>query len=257
MKKTLIAILALGSSIVFAQENNTWRWGLQWGAHGNESSFSDGDADANARFHHNAHSSGILNAVVRYDFNNHWMIEGGMGINSIGFNDAIAENYSFIHPGKRFTEVNTKVGLAELPVMISYKFNPNCKNWKWFLSAGGAGVIVSDVQKYNEAIKGNDGPSNVVYLSNTTTSNKGTYLNLRFAVGREKVYQSGRIFNWAFVWNAGFNSLATSKVNYTIDNQAYTHSFTNNGNFFGFRLAYYFKPLNNVSTKVNSSAITK
>lgn len=257
MKKTVVVLVTLLTGMLNAQENNTWRLGIQWGAHGNESSFAGGDADANARFHHNKHSSGMLDVLGRYDFNKHWMIEGGMGINSIGFNDAIAENYSFVHPGKRFTAVETKVGLAEVPVMVSYKFNPNCKNWKWFLSAGGAAVVVADVNKYNEAIKGNDGPSNIVYLSNTTTSNKGTYLNLRFAAGREKMYQSGRIFSWAFIWNAGFTPLAKSTVNYTIDNQAYTHNFTNKGNFFGFRLAYYFKPLNVASPKVNAAVNAK
>ncbi len=256
MKRSFVFILALAAGMSFAQETNTWRWGLQLGLNGNESKFTSGSANANARFHHNSHGTGMLNVVGRYDLNNHWMIEGGMGLNSLGFSDAIAENYSFINPGKRFTNVETTVGLAELPLMVSYKFNPNCKNWKWFISAGGAAVFVADVNKYSEAVKGNDGPSNVVYLSSTTTGNKGGYLNLRFAAGREKVYQSGRIFSWAFVWNAGLSEMASNTVNYTIDNQAYSHTFSNHGHFFGFRMAYYFKPLNSIA-KVNTNTISK
>jgi hypothetical protein len=255
MKKvSFLAILAMFGGLAFAQEANIWRLGLQFGMHGNESKFAGGGANANARFNHESYGSGALNLIGRYDLNNHWMVETGMGINSIGFKNTLSENYSFLAPDNRFTPIESKVSTFEIPLMVSYKFNPNCKNWKWFLSAGVAGVFVGSATKGEEKFQSNDGPTTVVYLGSTTTTSKSSYLHARFAVGREKVYQSGRIFSWAFVWNAGFAPMAKNTVSYTIDSQTYQHDFTNNGNFFGFRLAYYLKPMNTPSAKVNTSA---
>lgn len=257
--KNIAIVLAFTfiGSFSFAQENNTWRWGVQLGIHGVDSKYAGGDVDANARFHHNDFGTGALSFIGRYDFDNHWKIESGLGFSSIGFEDALAENYSLLSPESHFTQVRSSIGTVEVPLMISYKFNPNCKNWKWFVSGGVASVLVGDVTKGNEVSKSTDGPTNVVYLSNTVSGNKGTHLNLRFAVGREKVYQSGRIFSWSLVWNAGFDQLAKSTVKYTIDAKEYQHEFATNGNYFGFRLAYFFKPLNNIQskTKPNSASV--
>lgn len=255
MKKLtfILALSFLGNSS-FSQENDSWRWGVQLGMQGSKSDYIGGGADANARFNHNEFGSGALNFIVRYDLNNHWKLESGLGFSSVGFEDVIAENYSFLTPSNRYTKVNSSVGMLEVPLMVSYKFNPNCKNWKWFISGGLASVYVGGANKSSEATKTNDGPTNVVYLSNTANANEGTYLHLRFAAGREKVFQSGRIFSWSFIWNAGFNQLATSTVKYTIDAQSYQHEFGTNGNFFGFRLAYLFKPINNTPAKIKPSA---
>lgn len=255
MKKLvfLVVMAVLGGSAI-AQESNTWRLGLQFGGHGGDSKFVGGSANANARFNNDGSGSAALNFIGRYDFDNHWMLETGMGFNSVGFKSTLSENYSFLNLSNRYTTIESHVGVFEIPLMASYKFNPNCKNWKWFVSGGFAGVFVGDVTKTEAKYQSNDGPSSVVYLGSNTVSNKGTYMHLRFAVGREKVFQSGRIFSWALVWNAGFTPLATSTVTYTIDSQTYQHTFSNNGNFFGFRLAYYLKPMNMPNAKAYSSS---
>lgn len=250
-RTTLLAIFVMVGGIALAQEVNRWCLGVQLGMSGNESRFVGGSANANARFNHETYGSGALNFIGRYDFDNHWKIETGVGFSSVGFKSSLSENYSFLALQNRFTFIESNIGTFEIPLMVSYKFNPNCKNWKWFLSGGFASVFVGSAVKGEEKYQASDGPTTVVYLGSTTTSSKSSYLHLRFAAGREKVYQSGRIFSWAFVWNAGFAALAKNTVTYTIDSQTYQHEFSNNGNYFGFRLAYYFKPLNNSCKKVS------
>jgi len=258
MKKvSFLAILAMFGQLALAQEVNTWRIGLQLGMHGNESKFVGGSANANARFNHDSYGSGAINLIGRYDLNNHWKIETGFGFSSIGFKSSLSENYSFLTPSSRFTTIESHIGTFEIPLMVSYKFDPNCKNWKWFVSGGFASVFVGSATKGEDKFQANDGPTTVVYLGSTTKSSQSSYLHLRFAAGREKVYQSGRIFSWAFIWNAGFASMAMNTVTYTIDSQTYQHEFSNNGNYFGFRLAYHLKPMNNPSAKAISTASAK
>jgi hypothetical protein len=66
---------------------------------------------------------------------------------------------------------------------------------------------------------------------------------VRFVVAREHVFKKGSILHAAWIFNVGFNDKAKAYVNYTLDNTAYNHEFTNRGNFVGFRLAYWFKPI--------------
>lgn len=247
MKKSIIALALVTAGLQFkAQETDTWRWGIQLGAQGNKSEYAGGSSNAHARFNQNEFGSGAIDFIGRYDFNNHWKIETGLGFSAIGFEYALAENYSLINPMNRFSSIRSSAGTFQIPMMVSYKFTPNCKNWKWFISGGFASVFQGASTNFSEFTKTNDGPSNIIYLNQTTEVKGGANVHLRFSAGREKVFQSGRIFSWAFIWNAGFTEMAKSTVKYTIDNQLYEHQFSNNGNYFGFRLAYFFKPLNKV-----------
>jgi hypothetical protein len=141
-----------------------------------------------------------------------------------------------------------------MPTLLYYKFNPNCKNVRWLVGGGLAQQLVG-AQSINRAVsQANDGNTNTNYISSTSSTNGGLLFFFRWTVAREKVFRNGSILNASVVFNVGFNRIATSTVNYTIDNQNYTHTFSNNGNFVGFRLAYFLKPFENPWAKKNQGA---
>jgi hypothetical protein len=255
MKKSLLAALTLAIVSVSAQnESHTWRLGIQGGPQGNHSVFTGGMSDANARFHHNAFGSGALTLMARYDFDRHWMITGGIGLSSYGFEYAIAENYSLLKKDPKYTTIRSEFGAIDMPTLLYYKFNPNCKNVRWLVGGGLAQQLVG-AQSINRAVsQANDGNTNTNYISSTSSTNGGLLFFFRWTVAREKVFRNGSILNASVVFNVGFNRIATSTVNYTIDNQNYTHTFSNNGNFVGFRLAYFLKPFENPWAKKNQGA---
>jgi hypothetical protein len=253
MKKTVVLLtLAINSLLVTAQETNTWRLGIQSGWHVNKSKYVGGMADANARFHKTTFGAIAFDIIGRYDFNSRWMIQSGLNFNRAGFEFMLAENYSFTQRGNRFTKVRSDLVLLEIPIMISYKFKPNCSNWKWFVSGGAAHVVTSDQNFDAQVDQASDGPSSVTYLGSTTTSNGGNYINGRLMIGREKVFKTGSILQASVIWNIGFKEMAHATVNYTIDGQAYRHEFSNRGSFVGFRIAYFLRPLNGLFKKADA-----
>jgi hypothetical protein len=249
MKKLALSVLTCLSLLGFSQENDSWRIGVQWGFQGNHSKFSGGMSDANARFHQNKFDAAALNITARYDLNKHWMGTIGLGFNTFGFQYALAENYSLYRPKNRFSRIKSEFSALDLPLMVFYKFNPNCKNAKWLIGGGfsqnfvGAQTITKNFQVANDVSTTSN------YLNSNSSTNGGTYTMLRFAIAREKVFKRGNILNASFLFNAGFKQLAKSTVNYTVDGQNYAHEFTTNGNFAGFRLTYFFRPL-----KANAAA---
>lgn len=243
MKKAiLLLVLGINGLCLSAQENNVWRLGVQWGAHDNQAKFRGGSPNANARFNYNEFNGGSFDIVARYDANKHWMGTFGLGFNTFGFGFALAENYSLLNMQNRFSLLKTEYNAVEIPLMIYYKFNPNCKNVKWVIGGGFAASFTEGKSVSKYFVKNNDGATSSNYLSSTSTSNNGGHGMLRFAIGREKLFQRGSILNASLVFNGGMSQVAKATVNYTIDNQNYTHSFTNNGNYIGFRLSYYFRP---------------
>ncbi|MGZ3919985.1 MAG: outer membrane beta-barrel protein, partial [Bacteroidia bacterium] len=239
------------------QEDKTWRLGIQWGTQGNHAKFEGGMSDANARFHQNKFGGGALGLIARYDFNHRWMVTSGLGLNSYGFEFALAENYSFIHKGKRFSTIKSEFGGLEIPAMLYHKFNPNCKNARWLIGGGFVETFIGAQTMDKNISQAADGGTNVNYLSSTTTVKGGTYFMIRWAVAREKTFKCGSILNASLVFNAGFKDIAHATVNYTVDNQNYTHNFSNNGNFVGFRLAYFFKALNTSGQKTQAKKKVK
>ena len=145
MKKTFTLLaLALSALLVTAQETNTWRVGIQSGWHINKSKYVGGMTEANARFHKTTFGAIAFDVIGRYDFNNRWMIQSGLNFNRAGFEFMLAENYSFTQPRNRFSKIRSNIILLEIPMLISYKFKPNCNNWKWLVSGCLAHVVSSD-----------------------------------------------------------------------------------------------------------------
>lgn len=254
MKKTLFSLLVAFGLTGMAQENNTWRIGAQWGMQGNHAHFTGGMEDANARFQQKPFGAGSFQIVGRYDINKRWMVMSGLGFNSFGFEFALAENYSFLHKGPRSSNINTGFGAFEIPIMGFYKFNPNCRDVKWLIGGGFANNLVgaqSIDKSYTNATETTPGTR---YLNSTATTKGGSYVMLRFAVAREKTFKKGGILNASMVFNVGLSgTMAKATVNYTVDGQAYTHEFSNNGNYVGFRLAYFFRPIKPKAAKTSTA----
>jgi hypothetical protein len=237
----LLFAMAICSSIT-AQENDTWRWGIQWGFHGTRADFTDGMSNANAKFHANESSDGALDVVFRYDLDARWMATFGLGVNTYGFNFALSNNYSLLNPHGRWTGLNASFAEFTTPIMLHYKFKQNCRNSRWIIGAGFVPTFneSSTIQKSDV----NDPESSIdkENLKFTAISSQGTGSMVRFVVGKEKQLKSGRILNASWIFNVGLKAKSTATVNYFLDNTHYEHEFTTNGNFVGFRLSYFFKP---------------
>ena len=238
--KILLPIFFL-SILSFAQENQTLRMGVQFGMAGNKSKFTGGMPEADARFVHSGFGAAALSWIIRYDYNERWKIESGLGFSNLGFEYKLLEHYNFLKPHKEKNYTKSSVGTFEIPVMVSYKFKPNCRNAKWFVGAGFANVFVGKEAKLEQSVDTEDLSVGSSTIINTTTVKSGLHFHPRMTIGRERMFKNGHILSAAMIWNFGPGVVATSKVEYQLDSKIYQHEFSNNGNFVGFRFAYLFK----------------
>ncbi|MCE3228865.1 MAG: hypothetical protein K0S32_3416 [Bacteroidetes bacterium] len=258
MKKLLLSALCCLTLAGISQEEKAWRFGVQWGIQGNHAKYSGGMEEAHARFHQNPAGNGGFGVVVRYDHNQRWMWLSGVTFNSYGFEYALAENYSLMTPKNRFTSIKSDIGAFEIPAMIHYKFNPNCNNVRWVIGGGFVESFITS-QTINKSVSqvADANTNSFNYLNSTTSVNGGNYWMLRWSIAREKMYKRGAILNASFIVNVGFKDIAQSSVNYTIDGKTYNHDFTNNANFVGFRLSYFFRPVHNWQSAAKKHAAAK
>lgn len=259
MKKSLIVLFGAVTILAHAQENKTWRIGIQLGNAGNKSAYTGGTSTANSRFEKEKWGSGAFGINARHDFDRRWMITAGIGVHSIGFGYSIAQNYSLMRPDSRKQSIKSDFGVIEMPTMVFYKFNPNCKNAKWLVGAGFSEDLVGKQTLNKSLTETSDGGHSTDYISSTSSTKGGIYWNFRWSVAREKTFKNNSILNAAVLFNVGMNQVATSTVNYTIDNQTYTHEFSNKGSFVGLRLTYFFKPVTSPTQKAakNVKAVSK
>jgi len=222
-------------------QDKGWRIGVQFGNSGNNSKLTGGMQTANSRFSKNIFGAPSMNIVARYDFNRHWMLQSGIGLNALGFGYSISENYSLLSVKKQFSDLRTIFPTIEVPVSISYKSNLNCKNSRWVIGAGLVPTLRAKQTIDKDYSLTTEGTS-TNYLSSHSASNGGASVLVRWSISREKVFRKGSILQASLLVNMGFSNMASSTVNYTLDNQNYTHSFSNNGSSVGFRLAYFLKP---------------
>lgn len=241
MKKLILLTASLITITLAAQETKSLRFGVQSSNHGNFSKLSGNSHHANARFTNNRFEGMSLGILARYDHNNHWMYETQLGFRTFGFSYSIAENYSLLNLKKTASILKTEFFSVEIPLLVYYKFNPNCKNNRWLVGAGFVANLTEakTVDKFFE--KSNEGSNSSNYLSSSSTSKASAISMLRFSLGREKLFKNGGFLNINLLLNVGLNTIAKSSVNYLIDGENYNHEFTNSGNFVGLRLAYFFK----------------
>lgn len=242
MKKLLATSLVCFALISTAQSDKTWSFGAQWGFQGNHASFGGGMEEAHAKFHANSFGGGALNLIARYDENKHWMLMTGLGFNSFGFEYSLTKNYSLRKPEDHYSSVGTQFSSLEIPTLIHYKFNPNCKNGKWVIGAGFVHTLIGAQSEAQVYTKSNEGVLSGEYLSSNSQTTKELSCMFRMTIAREKVFKKGGILNASLVFNLGLKEMARSSVEYRVDQQTYQHEFSNKGNYVGFKLAYFLKP---------------
>ncbi len=241
MKQLMILVLGLVTLSISAQDNKVWRLGVQFGNSGNISKYSEGMKTADARFKQNIFQAPNIEVVGRYDFDKHWMLTVAVGFNDIGFGYSISDNYSIAKAKLKSSDIKTDFVAMEVPLSLFYKFNPNYKNSRWIIG-GGFVATLTEKQAINKDFSSTD-DSFINHLSSHSVSKGGGAILLRGSIGKEKLFSNGSILQASFLVNMGFKTIATSTVDYTLDNQNYSHTFSNSGSSVGFRLAYFIGPL--------------
>jgi len=243
--KKLILFSALVISSTFVSAQTSWRMGLSLSAVGNHSSFSGGMHEATARFHHNELGTGVFNLSFRRSINPHFSWQTGLQFSNIGFNCAIAEDYSLMNKDKHYTTNELSVSTFAIPVSLIYHFNPNCSNFRWYVGGGLSLVTIGTpktlLKNVSPTDEANINPA-TDYLSQTIEVRSNAAINGHFVAGVDKIFKSGRILSLGVVLNGGVSELIRSTVNYSLSNQSYNHTFSNFGNYAGLQLSYYFKP---------------
>jgi len=241
MRKLFFATGIFISTIFVAQEIGAFRIGFIWGGQANQSIYSGGMQNADARFHYNDGGGGAFSFLARYDFTNRWAVLSGFGVNGYGFDFALAQNYSLLDPMSHFNTLSVSGAAAEIPLIANYKFNQTCdgKSHSFF----GLGYVQTFIGKQvvSKDFKDVEG-NNTNTLKANATFKEGLFPMLRFTAGRERILKQGGIIRGEFLWNLGFSELARANVSYSIDGKDYFHEFSNNGNFFGVRFSYFFRP---------------
>ena len=240
-KKIVIAVVSIFSLAATAQEDKTWRFGGQWGFHGNQSHYNGGMEQANARFEQQPFGGVSLSLLARYDYNKRWMFTSGLGIATFGFNFSISENYS-LRQGRSLLPITNEFGVIEIPTMAYYKFTPNCRGSKLVIGAGIVQTLIGE-QSSTKTYLNAEGNTNANYLKSENVAKDGLVNMIRFSFGHEKVLKKGGIMSVNMIFNLGLKEIASTNVTYRIDGQDYQHIFSNTGNFIGFRMTYFLRPL--------------
>lgn len=239
-KIQLVVLVCLFANAISAQNN--WRWGLGVSSVGNSSMYVGGMKDANARFHQRNFETGVWSVYFRNDFKESWSFETGLQFSQIGFQYAIAENYSLLNKHKQFTSNQISSSTVSVPLSLIYRFKPNCNNYRWFVG-GGVSLVGVGSPSVKEKNVNEEGVSsvNTNYISQTVSVSSTYAVNGHLMFGIEKQRNSGRMWSLGIVLNGGLTPLMNSTVNYSIDNVSYNHTFSNYGNYAGLRFAYFFK----------------
>ena len=245
MKKIafFIAIAAIAFQS-FSQTANSWRLGVHFSCIGNPSEFSGGSSDANALFNQHDYASGSLGVTWRYFYNEHWSLQSGLTFGSLGFEYAMAKDYSLMHKESQFVVNRAGFGTAQIPLTVLYDFKPNCNNVHFFVGAGISLLSRTNTAEQTVNAEPNSETkvsSSVLYLDQTVNSGKSTTLTGQFMFGAEKNLKHGGMLQLGFVINKGTNDITSTTVNYNVNNTAYSQTFTNRSNYCGLTFGYYFK----------------
>ncbi len=243
--KKLILIIALVAitTMSFAQSCS---WGLTIGTIGNDSKFTGGMTNAAAIFDHPTYDDVSWGIIFRKTLSTHFNFETGFKGVGLGFQYGIAQNYSLLTPWQHDNWNSASLMAVQFPASLIWHSNYNCCNNRLYIGVGASMVLVA---KQNTSINTTTSPdvagntNTSSYLDQTLQSNGAITFNAHIVFGIEKLLKSGRMLNVGVLLNGGLSPLATSTVSYTAENQTYTHTFTNYGNFAGLTASYFFKPL--------------
>jgi hypothetical protein len=244
--KKIIFFIAIASIVSpsFSQTANSWRLGVHLTSINNPSYYSGGSAEANALFNQRDFGSGALGVTWRYFYNEHWSLQSGLAFGSLGFEFSMAKDYSLMNKGSQYAVNRAGFGTAQIPLTVLYDFKPNCNNVRFFVGAGISVLSRTNTteQTVNKEPNGETPVSaSVLYLNQTVNSGKSTSLTGQFMFGVEKNLKHGGMLQLGLLFNKGTNDIASTTVNYNVNNTAYSHNFTNRGDYWGLTLGYYFK----------------
>lgn len=220
--------------------------GIQLGISGNPSTFSRGMDDANALFANNPYGAGQLAINFRYRIAEHWSLQTGFGFSEFGFEYTLAKDYKLSNSTDHFAYLRTGTCISEIPVLAIYNSKLNCHNFRFIAGVGFGFTAIDSKWKSETAVPvdqinaENNQPTEMTEQTRSILSASG---NFQFQCGVEKVLTRGNMLSLTFQSRCGFSNIATSTVNYVIQNKNYTHTFTNNGSSFGIALSYYFLPV--------------
>lgn len=224
------------------QAQSSWSLGIGFSSFANYSTFSGGMTDASALFHHNEFGSGAFNFTARKTLRPHWSFQTGLGFSSLGFNFALAQDYSMLNRSGQWTSTQTSVGIVNIPASLIYNSTVNCRNWRWFVGGGVSAVLSGGAKETSSTAYYPDLNTTVVLQQKLDAPGFAT-LNGHLIGGIEKVFKRQSILSFGLILNGGANTLMTTEVNYLANGKNYNHTFTNRGNFFGCFVAYHFRPL--------------
>ena len=245
MKKTLLMLIVSVFAITVNAQSK-WNLGIQLGASGNHSQFSSGMTDANALFSATSYGAGHIGFLARRGISSHFSLQSGIGFSSVGFAYRIAEDYSLLKTTEcSGNELRVGTCITRVPVSLIYNSNLNCKNIR-FIAGIGFAVGFVDTKWNTEVMNtveggelGNTAASVMKTQVRSTNNANGSFTTM---LGVEKVFSRGNMLSLTFEGNWGFNKIAESTVNYTVDNKNYNHTFSNSGSYCGVALTYYFLP---------------
>jgi hypothetical protein len=241
MKKLMILSFALVTSSALSAQSS-WSLGIGTNSFANYSTFSGGMTDASALFHHNEHASGSFNFTARKTLHPHWSFQTGLGFSAIGFNFALAQDYSMLNRSGQWASTGVSISTTSIPASIIYNTKLNCRNWRWFVGGGFSVLFSSGSKEVNSKAYFPDDNSTVVLEQNFTASSFAT-INGHLISGVEKVFKRQSILSFGLILNGGANNLITTNVNYIANGKSYNHTFTNRGNYFGCYISYHFRPI--------------
>ncbi len=245
MKKLFILAAAL-VIVTGASAQSSWRVGITAGSFGNHAQFNGGMQNASALFTANPYGSAGLGVLFRKTINNHLSFQTGLNFSSLGFEYAMARDYSLTRPMDHYMVNRVSLGIASIPATLIWNFNPNCKNVRWFVGGGFSLVGHGDknTDKHVDASPQDQqalGLNGTDYINQTVSSSAFTVLNGHLMGGVEKMFKKGGMLSFAVYLNRGFTPVATSTVNYSVNGTLYNHSFKNYNNNLGLTLTYYFR----------------
>jgi len=245
MKKLLllVSIFLVGFNS-YAQ--NRWNVGLQLAAVGNMSTYSGGMSDANALFTHAPYGAGQFGVYFRYRLNDRFSLQSGFDGTRIGFNYALAKNYSLLNENEHYNVLQSSAAITRLPVMLIYNSKLNCRNVRFIAGAGFALVALDNkwTSAANTEISSESANNaSTTFMSEETHSLGEGTTSFTWLLGVEKVFKRGSMLDFTIQANYGFSDLAESTVYYTADSKDYSHTFRNNGSYAAFAITYYFRPI--------------
>lgn len=222
-----------------AQKPAKWYWGGGVSVGAGKTWFDRGNTMANVRFKVHPYFTGALFLTGRYDFNSRWALMGSLEFRSVGFEYSFTESeYSLLHSTGQ-QNIRHSHTILTTPLMGMYKTLPDCKNKRWVFGLGIVPVFSGEENVKSTLDVEISTRGQIIYTAESHFQR--AFLSYgRWMVGREKLYRGGNILQWGMECTFLPQTIARSTINYTVDGNSYTHTFTNKGNYMGIFVRWLF-----------------